>query len=157
MQYIDLVHWGIFSHVEVTGFLLDIVRDSSKTCFCSWDCRILHHFGYSFDSRFRVSSLRHRLILHSDFFADYCWVGDSWLMMLDSSFWLCIKYPHWGIFPLFSEVPSCCWMVWLSLFMVIEMFGRFWQILYYASDIHTGAYSPLIYKIFLGSGMRMDD
>ena len=114
-----------------------------------WGYRI-HHFGYSFDIRFRVFSLRHRLILHFDFLVDYCWVGDSWLMMLDSSFWLCIRYPHCGIFPLFSEVPSCCWTVWLSLFIVIEMFDWFWPILYCTLDIHTGAYSPLHDEIMFG-------
>ena len=55
----------------------------------------------------------------------------------------CITYPHWGIFPIFSKVPSCCWTIWLSLFMVIEMFDWFWWILYCTSNIHTGAYSPL--------------
>ena len=119
-------------------------------CFYSRDYHIPHHFGYSFEIRFRVSPLRHWLTLHSDFLTDYCWVGDSWLMMLDSSFWLCIRYPHWGIFPIFSEVPNCCWTVWLSLFMVIEMFDWFWRILYYTSDIHTGAYPPIHDEIMLG-------
>ena len=143
MQCIDLACWDIFPHFEVTRFMLDSVRDSLEMCLYSWDYHIPHHFGYSFEIRFRVSPLRHWSILHSDFLADYCWAEDSWLMMLDSSFWLCVRYPHWGIFPFFSEVSSCCWMIWLFLSMVIEMFDWFWQILYCTSDIHTGAYSPL--------------
>ena len=85
-----------------------------------------------------------------DFLADYCWVGDNLLMMLDSSFWLCVRYPHWGIFPIFSEVSSCYWMIWLFLSMVIEMFDWFWRILYCTSDIHIGAYSPLHDEIMFG-------
>ena len=81
-----ILYWGIFPHFEVTRFLSDSVRDSSETCFWFWDYHIPHHFGYSFEIRFRVSPLRHWLILHSDFLADYCWAEDSWLMMLDSSF-----------------------------------------------------------------------
>ena len=107
---------------------------------------------FIFEVRFKASSLRCRLILHSDFLADYCWVGDSRLMMLDSSFWLCVRYPHWGIFPLFFEVSSCCWMIWLFLFMVIEMFDWFWRILYCTSDIHTVAYSPFIQLRWAPSG-----
>ena len=72
MQYIDLVHWGIFPHLEVTRFPSDLVRDSSETCFYSRDYHIPHHFGYSFEIRFRASFLRYRLILHFDFLADYC-------------------------------------------------------------------------------------
>ena len=93
VQCIDLVHWGIFPHLEVTRFPSDLVRDSSETCFYSRDYYIPHHFDYSFEIRFRESSLGYWLILHSDFLADYCWVGDSWLMMLASSF-LCVRYPH---------------------------------------------------------------
>ena len=157
MQYIDLVHWGIFSHFEVTGFLLDVVRDSSKTCFYSWDYHTPLHFGYSFEIRFRVSPLRHWSIHHSDFLADYCWAEDSWLMMLDSSFG-CALYIHTRAYSLISsEIPSCCWMVWLSLFMVMEMFDWFWHILYCTSDIHTGAYSPSLMRLYLGSGTRMDN
>ena len=62
-------------------------------------------------------------------------------------FLFCIRYPHWGIFPSSFKIPSCCWVVWLSPFMVIEMFDWFWQILYYTSDIHTGAYFPLLDEI----------
>ena len=134
----------------MTRFPSDLVRDSLKTCSYSRDYHIPHHFGYSFEIRFRVSSLRHRLILHSNFLADYCWVGDRWLMMLDSSFWLCIRYPHWDIFPIFSEVSSCCWIIWLFLSMVIEMFDGFWLIVYCTSDTHTGAYSPLHDEIVFG-------
>ena len=71
-------------------------------------------------------------------------------MMLDSSFWWCVRYPHWGIFPLFSEVSSCCWMIWLFLSMVIEMFDWFWLILYCTSVIHTGAYFPLHDEFMFG-------
>ena len=72
MQCIDLIYWGIFPHFEVTRFPSDLVRDSLETCFYSRDYHIPHHFGYSFEIRFRVSSLSHRLILHFDFLADYC-------------------------------------------------------------------------------------
>ena len=146
----QILYWGIFPHFDVIRFPSDLVRDSSETCFYSRDYHIPHPFGYSFEIRFRESSLRYRLILHPNFLADYCWVGDSRLMMLDSSFWLCVRYPHWGIFPLFSEVSSCCWMIWLFLSMVIEMFDWFWQILYCTSDIHPGTYSPFHDEIMLG-------
>ena len=86
MQCIDQAYWGIFPHFEVTIFLSDSVKDSSETCFYSWDYHVPHHFGYPFEIRFRVSPLRHWSILHSDFLADYCWAEDSWFMMLDSSF-----------------------------------------------------------------------
>ena len=72
MQCIDLVCWGIFPHFKVTRFLSDLVRDSSEMCFYSRDYHIPHHFGYSFEIRFRVSPLRHWLTLHSDFLTDYC-------------------------------------------------------------------------------------
>ena len=72
MQCIDLIYWGIFPHFEVTRFPSDLVRDSSEKCFYSRDYHIPYHFGYSFEIRFKVSSLSHRLILHSDFLADYC-------------------------------------------------------------------------------------
>ena len=72
-------------------------------------------------------------------------------MISDSSFWLSIKYPYWGIFLyFFSEVPSCCWVVWLSLFMVIGMFDGSWQILYCTSDIRTKKYSSLLNEIVFG-------
>ena len=71
MQCIDLVHWGIFPYLEVTRFPSDLVRDSSETCFYSRDCHSPRHFDYSFEIKFRQSSLRYRLILHSDFLADY--------------------------------------------------------------------------------------
>ena len=100
MQCIDQAYWGIFPHFEVTRFLSDSVRDSSETCFWFWDYHIPHYLGYSFEIRFRVSPLRHWSILHSDFLADYYWVEDSWLMMLDSSFG-CASYIHTGAyFPL---------------------------------------------------------
>ena len=111
-----------------------------------------HHFGYSFKIRFRVSPLRHWLILHSDFLADYYWVGDSWLVMLDSSFCCALDIHTRAYFSFFSEVPSCCWVVWLPLFMVIKMFDGFWQILYCTSDIHTRAYSPFIWLRWALSG-----
>ena len=44
----------------------------------------------------------------------------------------------------------CCWTVWLSLFMVIEMFDGSWQILYCTSDTHTVAYSSLLDEIVFG-------
>ena len=72
MQYIDLVHWSIFLDLEVTRFPSDLVKDSSEMRFYSRDYHIPHHFGYSFEIRFREPSLRYRLILHSDFLADYC-------------------------------------------------------------------------------------
>ena len=73
-----------------------------------------------------------------------------WRQLIDDVgfiLWLCIRYSHWGIFPRPPEIPICYCAVWLSLFMVIEMFGWFWQTLYCTSDIHTGAYSPLIDEI----------
>ena len=72
MQCIDLAYWDIFPHFEVTRFMLDIVRDSSETCFYSRDYHIPHHFGYSFEIRFREFSLRYWSVLYSDFLADYC-------------------------------------------------------------------------------------
>ena len=71
MQCIDLIYWGIFPHFEVTRFPSDLVRDSSEKCFYSRDYHIPHHFGYSFEIRFRVSPFRHWPTLHSDFLADY--------------------------------------------------------------------------------------
>ena len=97
VQCIDQAYWGIFPHFEVTRFLSDSVRDSSETCFYFWDYHIPHHFGYSFEIRFRVSPLRHWSIHHSDFLADYCWAEDSWLMMSDSSFG-CASYIHTGAY-----------------------------------------------------------
>ena len=70
-----------------------------------------HHFGYSFEIRFRVSPLRHWSILHSDFLADYCWAEDSWLMMLDS-FFGCAFDIHTGAYlplsPRFLVVFGLC-------------------------------------------------
>ena len=97
VQCIDQAYWGIFPHFEVTRFLSDSVRDLSETCFYFWDYHIPHHFGYSFEIRFRVSTLGHWSILHSDFLADYCWAEDNWLMMLDSSFG-CALYIHTGAY-----------------------------------------------------------
>ena len=77
----------------------------------------------------------------------------SWGQLIDDVgfiLWLCIIYSHWGIFPPSSEILICYWAVWLSSFMVIEMFGWFWQTLYCTSDIHTGAYSPLLDEIVFG-------
>ena len=81
---------------------------------------------------------------------DYCWVGDSWLVMLDSSFFCALDIHTRAYFSFFSEVPSCYWVVWLPLFMVIKMFDGFWQILYCTSDIHTRAYSPFLDEIVFG-------
>ena len=53
------------------------------------------------------------------------------------------------MFPFFSEVLSCCWTVWLSPFMVIEMFDWFWQIPYCTLDIHIRAYPPFLGEIFV--------
>ena len=141
VQCIDLAYWDIFPHFEVTRFMLDTVRDSLETCFYSWDYHILHHFGYSFEVGFRVSYLRHWSVLYSNFLADYCWVEDSWLMMLDSLFGYALDI-HTGAYPpLFSEIPICYWTAWLSLFMVVEMFGWFWQTLYCALDYpHWGIF-----------------
>ena len=157
MQCIYPVYWGIFPHFEVTGFLLDSVRDSLQKCFYSWDYHIPHHFGYSFEIRFRVSPLRHWQILHSDFIVDYYWVGDSWLMMLDSSFCCASNIHTRAYFPLSLRFLVTDWVVWLSLLMVTEMFDWCWQVLYRASDIHIEAYSPLLDEFCLGSGTRMDD
>ena len=121
--------------------MLDTVRDSLETCFYSWDYHILHHFGYSFEVGFRVSHLRHWSVLYSDFLADYCWAEDSWLMMLDSLFGCALDIHTRAYPPLFSKISICYWTAWLSLFMVIEMFGWFWQTLYYALDYpHWGIF-----------------
>ena len=87
-----------------------------------------------------MSPLRHWSVLHSDFLADCCWAEDSWLMMLDSPFG-CALDIHTGAYPPFSEIPICYWTAWLSLFMVIEMFGCSWQTLYCALDYpHWGIF-----------------
>ena len=80
--------------------MLDTVRDSLETCFYSRDYHIPHHFGYSFEIRFREFSLRYWSVLYSDFLADYCWAEDSWLMMLDSLFG-CALDIHTGAYPPF--------------------------------------------------------
>ena len=149
MQCIDQAYWGIFPHFEVTRFLSDSVRDSSETCFWFWDYHIPHYLGYSFEIRFRVSPSRHWSILHSDFLADYCWVEDSWLMMLDSSFG-CALDIHTRAYLLISLRFLVVLGYVAILFMVTEMLDGFWQILYCASDIHTGAYSPLLDEIVFG-------
>ena len=75
-----------------------------------------------------MSPLRHWSVLYSDFLADYCWVEDSWLMMLDSPFG-CALDIHTGAYsPIFFEIPICYWTAWLSLFMVIEIVHR-WMII----------------------------
>ena len=75
------------------------------------------------------------------------WVWRQFIEDIGFVLWLCIIYSHWGIFPPSLEIPICYCAVWLSLFMVIEMFGWFWQTLYCTSDIHTRAYSPLLDEI----------
>ena len=142
---LEIVHWEYRIHHFIVHRTSTLGHISP-----SRDCHIPHHFGYSFEVGFRVSPLRHWSILYSDFLADYCWAEDSWLMMLDSSFG-CALYIHIGAYSLISsEIPICYCAVWLSLFMVIEMFGWFWQTLYCTSDIHTGAYSPLLDEIVFG-------
>ena len=82
-------------------------QSSLEQAFADW-LKYSHYYVFSYGRYF----WKHLISLA--WHIDVWWIfefGDSSLMMLDSSFWLCIKYPHWDIFPPFSEVPSCCWMI----------------------------------------------
>ena len=153
MQCIDQAYWGIFPHFEVTRFLSDSFRDSSETCFYFWDYHIPHHFGYSFEIRFGVSSLRHWSIHHSDFLADYCWAEDSWLMMLDSSFG-CASYIHTGAYsPPSSEILICYCIRYEDGWSLLVCSPHDFDI-----RLSTLGHIPLsLMRLYLGSDMRMDD
>ena len=111
--------------------------------FVDW-LKYSRYYVFSYGRYFwkHLLSLLLGILMLMDFWVWRQFIDDIGFIILS-----CIRHPHWGIFPFFYKVPSCCWMVWLSLFTIIEMLDWFWQILYRTSNIHTRAYSSLLGEI----------
>ena len=85
------------------------------------------------------------------------WSQFQWsIVELETVDWWCWIHPfdcasdiHIGAyFPFSLRFSSCCWMIWLFLSMIIEMFDCFLRILYCTSDIILG-HIPLSFARFV--------